>query len=270
MLKGLIFGGYRLNYVWKRGILIFLLVIGSAFSGYSIVYSQISYWGLVVITNLITVIPYLGSDLVFWIWGGYYVSNNTLKFFFTLHFLMPYVVFFMVFIHLYFLHFYGRRDFVGYQGDYGKVTFNPFYLIKDLYNIFFFLIFFIWIFYNPFFLRDRGLFIESNSMLRPIHIVPEWYFLPFYGALRRVPNKLLGVFFMFFIIVELYFLSFSIKGFYKSIIDFMTFVNILYLIFVFFILGWLGQCLAEEPFIILGFNFLTVYFFMLSIFIFSI
>lgn len=257
--KGLFFFSYRLKKVWFRGLLIFLFLIIEAFMGYVLVWAQISFWASVVITSLLTVIPFVGFKIVFWVWGGFSVSGATLKFFFVLHFLVPlFLVIFLVF-HLIFLHETGRTSKIYFCGRGSKVTFFPFFWFKDFYNfiIFFFLLFIL--LSQPFILGDSEMFLEADYLNSPVHIVPEWYFLFAYAILRSISNKFLGVIFLIFrILIFFRFLCVTnyltvIRKFYKLVFYFFFFVSLF--------LSWLGQCQVEYPFQFLGIFFTVIYFF---------
>jgi len=206
--KGLIFFSYRLKKVWLVGILIFLLFMIIAFMGYVLVWAQISFWASVVITSLLTVIPYWGFTLVFWVWGGFSVTGSTLKFFFVLHFLLPWISLILIIIHLFFLHSTGSSSNLFCFLDLDKVNFFPYFIFKDLLNFIFFFLFIIFCMFFPFLLGDSEIFLESNILVSPIHIVPEWYFLFAYAILRCVPNKILGVILLLFRILIFFFFLF--------------------------------------------------------------
>jgi len=193
--KAIFFFSYRLGLVWFLGILIFLFLIAIAFIGYVLVWAQMRFWASVVITSLLTVVPVYGFKLVFWIWGGFSVSGATLKFFFVLHFLLPWVLSFLLGLHLFFLHFTGSTSKLYYCGNLFKISFFPFFWVKDLYNVFFMFVFLLFLLGYPFILGDPEMFLEADSLNRPVHIVPEWYFLFAYAILRSIPRKVLGVFF---------------------------------------------------------------------------
>nr|YP_010489343.1 cytochrome b [Strongyloides cebus]UWK23988.1 cytochrome b [Strongyloides cebus] len=256
--KGLFFSSYRLNFVWNTGLLILLLVMVEAFMGYVLVWSQMSFWACVVITSLLSVLPYFGLSLVVWIWGGFNVVFNTLKFFFVFHFLIPWLILVFVLFHLFFLHKTGSTSFLGCHGDYDKVSFYPYFLLKDLYNVFFFLCFFFFVFSYPYFLGDCEMFVEANSMMSPVHIVPEWYFLFAYAILRSIPNKFLGVFALFFSILIFFFFSFF-KNYLPVLFSLNKFLVVIFILVV-ILLSWLGQCHVEDPFIFLGMFFSIFYF----------
>nr|YP_009186376.1 cytochrome b [Strongyloides stercoralis]BAT21204.1 cytochrome b [Strongyloides stercoralis] len=265
--KGLFFCSYRLSGTWIIGLTIFFFVMMEAFMGYVLVWAQMSFWASVVITSLLSVIPYFGFSIVYWIWSGFSVVNSTLKFFFVIHFLMPWLVFLLVFVHLFFLHSTGSTSVLYCHGDYDKISFFPYYFYKDSYNLVVFFLFFIFSFFFPFLLGDPEMFVESDPMVSPVHIVPEWYFLFAYAILRAIPNKVLGVFFLVFSIFIFYFYVFFNN--YYSVLDNLNFFLVVFFILVSVFLSWLGQCHVEYPFINLSVVFSFLYFFFAFLIVFS-
>lgn len=264
--KGLFFSSYRLSLVWIRGLTIFFLVIIEAFIGYVLVWAQISFWASVVITSLLRVIPIWGPRLVVWIWSGFSVSRATLKFFFVLHFLVPWFILVIVLVHLIFLHRTGRTSKLFTHGDYDKINFYPFYWFKDGYNLLIWLIFFIFSLINPFILGDPEIFIEADSITSPVHIVPEWYFLFAYAILRAIPNKVLGVVALLISIVSFY--IFGLIKNYHSVLNKINKFFVFLFIFVSLILSWLGQCLVEFPFESISIIFSLLYFLLVFLIVF--
>jgi ubiquinol-cytochrome c reductase cytochrome b subunit len=192
--RGIYYGSYVYPEVWNIGVVIYLLLIGTAFLGYVLPWGQMSYWGATVITNLLRAVPYLGSYLVEWVWGGFAVSNPTLTRFFALHYLLPFVILALVAIHIFFLHFTGRNNPLGVSSNTYKVSFHYYYSFKDLF-VYFFVLFIFLVFtlnYGYSFI-DAANFIPANPLVTPTHIQPEWYFLFAYAILRSIPNKLGGV-----------------------------------------------------------------------------
>ncbi len=256
--KGLVFGRYRLSFVWMSGLLIFIMLIMEAFVGYVLVWAQIRFWAAVVITSLLSVIPMFGGLIVNWVWGGFSVTRATLKFFFVLHFLLPWLLVVLMMVHLVFLHRTGRTSKLYCHGDYDKINFYVFYWRKDGLNIIVWVLFFCFCFLEPFILGDPEIFLEANPMTSPVHIVPEWYFLFAYAILRAIPNKIVGVFFLLFRIVVFLFFLFA-----QTTLTFLDKSN-LFLFFVFLFVGvvlsWLGQCLVEPPYLILSVVFFVLYF----------
>lgn len=257
-LKGLFFFSYRLKGVWFFGLTLFLLFIIVAFIGYVLVWAQISFWASVVITSLLTVIPYIGFDIVFLIWGGFSVTRSMLKFFFTLHFLLPWLSWILVFYHLFFLHMIGRTSNIFCFLGLDKINFFPYFLFKDFLNIVVFFYFFLFCLLKPFFLGDVEIFVDSNILISPIHIVPEWYYLLFYGILRCIPNKMFGVFLIIFSIFV--FFIFLILFFKFNNLDIFNSVLVFNLLILGVLLSWLGQSLIEYPFIILS-TYLSLFYF---------
>jgi ubiquinol-cytochrome c reductase cytochrome b subunit len=260
IFKGLFFISYRLREVWMSGLTIFLFLIAEAFIGYVLLWRQMSFWAAAVITSLLRVIPIWGPTIVSWIWGGFGVIGFTIKFFFTVHFLLPWVVLVIIIIHLIFLHDSGSTSSIYCHGDYDKIKFFPNFWNKDSYNFLFWLLFFVVGITSPFVLGDGEIFLEANPITRPIHIVPEWYFLFAYAILRAIPNKLLGVIALVMSICFFYFF-----GVFKNIFSTLAKTNkflVSTFVVVSVILSWLGQCLVEEPFRFLSPVFSIIYFFL--------
>ncbi|MBF0589340.1 MAG: cytochrome b N-terminal domain-containing protein [Magnetococcales bacterium] len=202
ILRGMYYGSYRAprEILWWLGIVIFFLMMGTAFMGYVLPWGQMSYWGAAVITNLMSAIPLVGPDLVTWIWGGFAVGDPTLNRFFVLHFLLPFVLFGAVFVHLWALHAVHSNNPVGIDVPHkDTIPFHPYYTIKDVYGVGVLLIVYLsFVFYAPNFFLEPDNYIPANPMQTPAHIVPEWYFLPFYAILRSIDflgsfSKLAGV-----------------------------------------------------------------------------
>ena len=265
--KALFFNSYRLKFVWITGLTIFLLVIIEAFIGYVLVWAQISFWASVVITSLLRVIPIWGPTLVVWIWRGFTVSGATLKFFFVLHFLVPWFILIVVLIHLIYLHDTGSSSKLFCHGDYDKIRFFPYYWFKDSYNLLVWVIFLSLSLIYPFNLGDPEIFIEADPIISPVHIVPEWYFLFAYAILRAIPNKILGVLALLISIVIFYF--FIIISNYHSVLNNLNKLLVFLFIFISVVLSWLGQCLVESPYVLLSALFSVIYFFSVFSLIFS-
>jgi quinol-cytochrome oxidoreductase complex cytochrome b subunit len=211
IFRGLYYGSYKAprELLWFLGIIIFLLMMATAFMGYVLPWGQMSFWGATVITNLFSAIPVVGEPIVTWLWGGFSVDNPTLNRFFSLHYLLPFVIVGVVVLHILALHQHGSNNPLGIdtKGPQDKIPFHPYYTIKDAFGVGVFLIFFAyWLFYNPNYLGHPDNYIPANPMVTPEHIVPEWYFLPFYAILRSVPDKLGGVLLMFGAILILFLL----------------------------------------------------------------
>nr|YP_009229285.1 cytochrome b [Allodiplogaster sudhausi]ALT06535.1 cytochrome b [Allodiplogaster sudhausi] len=261
IFKGMYFMSYRLKKVWMSGLTIYLLVMMEAFMGYVLVWAQMSFWASVVITSLLSVIPIWGPMIVTWIWSGFTVSGATLKFFFVLHFLVPWGLLLVVMLHLVFLHSTGSTSSLFCHGDYDKICFAPEYWGKDAYNIIIWIIFFVVSMLFPFVLGDPEMFIEADPMTSPVHIVPEWYFLFAYAILRAIPNKILGVLALLMSIVTFYF--FAMVNNYSSCLVKLNKFLVSSFIVVSIVLSWLGQCLVEYPYSDLSVVFSLLYFFMI-------
>ena len=211
MFRGMYYGSYKAprELLWILGAIIFLLMMATAFMGYVLPWGQMSFWGATVITNLFSAIPWVGDDIVTLLWGGFAVDNPTLNRMFVLHFLMPFVILGVVILHMLALHRFGSNNPLGIdlKGPQDSIPFHPYYTVKDLFGLGVFLIFYgFWVFFAPNALGDPDNYIPANPLSTPEHIVPEWYFLPFYAILRSIPDKLLGVIAMFLSIFVLFLL----------------------------------------------------------------
>ena len=257
MGRGLYYGSYRAprTIVWTLGTIIFLLMIVTGFLGYVLPYGQMSLWGATVITNLMSAIPWIGQDVVEFIWGGFSVNNATLNRFFALHFVLPFVLAALVLMHLIALHDRaGSGNPLGIGGNYDRVTFAPYFLFKDLITIFMFIVVLsLFVFFMPNALGDSDNYIQANPMQTPPAIVPEWYLLPFYAILRSIPNKLLGVVAMISAILILLAMPFTDLSKYRGI-QFRPLSKIAFYVFIanFLILMQLGAKHVESPFIEFG------------------
>ena len=255
--RGMYYGSYRAprTLVWAIGTVILILMMGTAFLGYVLPYGQMSLWGATVITNLISAIPWIGQDIVEFIWGGFSVNNATLNRFFALHYLLPFILVALVLMHLIALHdTAGSSNPLGVSGNYDRVTFAPYFLFKDLITIFIFIfVLSSFVFFMPNVLGDSDNYIMANPMQTPAAIVPEWYLLPFYAILRSIPNKLLGVIAMFSAILAIMLLPVTDLGRSKGL-QFRPLSKFVFWVFVvnFLILMKLGACHVETPFIELG------------------
>jgi ubiquinol-cytochrome c reductase cytochrome b/c1 subunit len=211
MFRGLYYGSYKepREVLWILGVIIYLLMMATGFMGYVLPWGQMSFWGATVITNLFSAIPFFGETIVTWLWGGYAVGNPTLNRFFSLHYLLPFLIVGVVVLHVWALHVAGQNNPTGVEAKTEKdtVPFSPYATIKDLFGLCCFLLLYCWfIFYLPNYLGDADNYIPANPGVTPAHIVPEWYYLPFYAILRSIPNKLAGVTAMFSSILVLLFL----------------------------------------------------------------
>lgn len=250
--KNLYYGAYFQPrfFLWASGVVIMILMMATGFLGYVLPWGQMSFWGATVITNFFSAIPYVGFSIVEWLWGGFSVDQPTLNRFFSLHFLLPFVIVGAAGLHLILLHEHGNNNPLGINMSIEKIPFFTYFMIKDFFGLFIFILFFGFFVVNyPNILGHPDNYIEAQPLVTPAHIVPEWYFLPFYAILRTVPDKLGGVLLMFGSIVILLFLPFldtSVirSAFFKPIhlINFISFG------WIALILGWLGQSVVEYPF----------------------
>jgi quinol-cytochrome oxidoreductase complex cytochrome b subunit len=228
-----------------------------------------SFWAATVITNMVSAVPVVGKNIVIWLWGGFSVDNATLNRFFSLHYLLPFVILVLVLLHLVFLRENSSSNPLGVEFTVDFIYFYPYYWIKDLLGLLcFFLFFAFFVFFAPNFLGHPDNYIMANPMVTPPHIVPEWYFLPYYAILRSIPDKLLGVLAMVFSILILAVLPFLAA---PSRLRAFTFRPLSKLFFYFFvcdalILGWIGQCPAEMPYILIG-QVATIFYFLYFILI---
>jgi len=202
MARSLYYGSYKAprELLWILGVIILLLMMATAFMGYVLPWGQMSYWGATVITNLFSAFPVVGEHVVTWLWGGFSVDNPTLNRFFSLHYLLPFVLVGVVFLHIAALHITGSNNPLGIEvkGPQDTLPFHPYYTIKDSVGIcVYFIVFALFVFFAPNYLGHSDNYIPANPLVTPAHIVPEWYFLPFYAILRSVPDKLGGVLLMF-------------------------------------------------------------------------
>jgi len=255
--RGLYYGSYKAprTLVWTIGTVLFILMIATAFLGYVLPYGQMSLWGATVITNLMSAIPWVGQDIVEFIWGGFSVNNATLNRFFALHFVLPFALAALALMHLIALHdSSGSSNPLGVSGNYDRLPFSPYYIFKDLITIFLFIfILSTFVFFMPNVLGDSENYVMANPMQTPPAIVPEWYLLPFYAILRSIPNKLLGVIAMFSALLALLVLPFSDLSKLRGI-QFRPLSKIVFYIFIanFLILLQLGAKHVETPFIEFG------------------
>ena len=255
--RGLYYGSYRAprTLVWILGTVIFLLMIITGFLGYVLPFGQMSLWGATVITNLMSAIPWIGQDIVEFLWGGFSVNNATLNRFFALHFVLPFVLAALALMHLIVLHdSAGSGNPIGISANYDRLPFAPYFIFKDLITIFIFIIgLSVFVFFMPNVLGDSDNYIMANPMQTPSAIVPEWYLLPFYAILRSIPNKLLGVIAMLSAILVLLAIPYIDLGRIRGL-QFRPLSKIAFFIFVgnFLILIVLGTKHVESPFIEFG------------------
>jgi len=264
MARGLYYGSYKSPRValWVIGVIIFLLLIITGFLGYVLPMGQMSLWGATVITNLMSAIPYIGMDLVEFIWGGSSVGNPTLQRFFALHYLLPFVLAALVIMHLIALHEHGSSNPLGITGNIDRLPFSPYFVFKDLITVFVFLtVYSSFVFFSPNSLGHPDNYIPANPMVTPASIVPEFYLLPFYAILRAIPSKLGGVVAMVAAILILMILPISDRSIVRGN-AFKVLSKILYGLFIcnFLLLGLLGSQHIEVPYVALG-QFATVFYF---------
>nr|YP_010868571.1 cytochrome b [Parasacculina shiinoi]WGU20879.1 cytochrome b [Parasacculina shiinoi] len=260
--RSLYYGNYMSKLVWFSGVFILLLLFFISFLGYVLPWGQMSLWGATVITKLVSAIPYWGDYLVEWVWGGYSVNSATLTRFFSLHFLFPFLLFFLVFLHIYFLHMDGSSNPLIKVKHLDKVPFYPFFLFKDFLGfIFMFFFLFFLVSYDPNFLGDSENYNYANQMVTPFSIKPEWYFLFAYAILRGVPNKLGGVIALISSIMVLILIPFLDTSNFKGLF-FYPFLKFYYLffIFVFIVLTVLGSKGTDWPFNFFSLLFSFMYF----------
>nr|Q36507.1 RecName: Full=Cytochrome b; AltName: Full=Complex III subunit 3; AltName: Full=Complex III subunit III; AltName: Full=Cytochrome b-c1 complex subunit 3; AltName: Full=Ubiquinol-cytochrome-c reductase complex cytochrome b subunit [Wickerhamomyces pijperi]CAA47155.1 apocytochrome B [Wickerhamomyces pijperi] len=265
--KALYYGSYKSPrvLVWVIGVIIFITTMATAFTGYCCVYGQMSHWGATVITNTLSAIPFIGNDLVPFIWGSFSVSNPTIQRFFALHYLCPFILAALVVMHLMALHVHGSTNPLGISSNIDRLPFHGYFVFKDLVTVFvFLLIFSTFVFFSPNTLGHPDNYIPGNPLVTPASIVPEWYTLPFYAILRSIPDKLGGVIAMFGSILITLVLPVTDRSVIKGN-TFKIFSKTLYFTFTynFILLGQLGQLHVEVPFIEMGqiatFNYFTYF-----------
>ena len=271
IFRGLYYGSFMAprQHLWCSGVIIFLLMMATAFMGYVLPWGQMSFWGATVITNLFSAIPVVGPSIVDWLWGGFCVDNATLNRFFSLHFVMPFVIAGLVIAHIALLHKDGSNNPLGTSTSSDKIPFYPYFYAKDLFSFMVFILFFsIILFYYPNLLGHPDNYIPANPMSTPAHIVPEWYFLPFYAILRSIPDKLGGVVAMGGAIVILLTLPFTNTSEVRSGTFRPIYRKSFWFLFAnFLLLGWIGQEVVEQPYTLIGqigtaFYFFFFFFFM--------
>nr|AIG53240.1 cytochrome b [Ctenotus sp. DLR-2014a]AIG53241.1 cytochrome b [Ctenotus sp. DLR-2014a]AIG53242.1 cytochrome b [Ctenotus sp. DLR-2014a]AIG53265.1 cytochrome b [Ctenotus sp. DLR-2014a]AIG53266.1 cytochrome b [Ctenotus sp. DLR-2014a] len=260
--RGLYYGSYMFKETWNIGVVLLLLVMATAFVGYVLPWGQMSFWGATVITNLLSAIPYIGTSLVEWIWGGFSVDNATLTRFFTFHFLLPFAIMGASMLHLLFLHETGSNNPIGLTSNTDKIPFHPYYSYKDLLGATLFLMVLLLLaLFSPNLLGDPENFTPANPLVTPPHIKPEWYFLFAYAILRSIPNKLGGVLALLFSILILMFVP-ALHTSKQRGNAFRPFSQALFwtLVSNIIILTWIGGQPVEDPFIIIGQIASTTYF----------
>jgi len=266
IFRGMYYGSYKAprELLWMSGVVIFLLMMATAFMGYVLPWGQMSFWGATVITNLFSAFPLIGDSIVTWLWGGFSVDNPTLNRFFSLHYLLPFVIAGVVFLHIAALHITGSNNPLGIEpkGPQDTIPFHPYYTVKDSFGMVVYLIVFaILVFFIPNYLGHPDNYIPANPLVTPPHIVPEWYFLPFYAILRAVPDKLGGVLMMFGSIALLFVLPW-LDGSPVRSMRFRPWARPFFLLWVVavVVLGYVGGKPAEEPFVTIS-RFAAAYYF---------
>ncbi len=267
MFRGFYYGSFKgpREVLWILGVIIYILMMAAGFLGYVLPWGQMSFWAATVITNLFSAFPIVGEPIVHWLWGGYSVGQPTLNRFYSFHYLVPMILFVFVILHVWALHVVGNNNPTGIsvKSKQDTLPFHPFYTIKDAYAIIAFLLIFVWfVFFNPNQLGHPDNYIPANPMVTPPHIVPEWYFLPFYAILRAVPDKLGGVLLMFGALVMLAAMPWLDRSKARS----LTYRPIMAVFFWLFVidalfLGWLGSQPAEGVYVIMS-RIATAYYFL--------
>nr|YP_009968788.1 cytochrome b [Argyra pingwuensis]QNC71313.1 cytochrome b [Argyra pingwuensis] len=260
--RGIYYGSFLFTPTWIAGIILLFLVMGTAFMGYVLPWGQMSFWGATVITNLLSAIPYLGTMMVQWVWGGFAVDSATLTRFFTFHFILPFIVMAMTMIHLLFLHQTGSNNPLGINSNIDKIPFHPYFTFKDIVGfIVMMMLLTILTLANPYLLGDPDNFIPANPLVTPVHIQPEWYFLFAYAILRSIPNKLGGVIALVLSIAILVILPFSHSSKFQGI-QFYPINQIMFwfMLTTVILLTWIGARPVEAPYVIVGQLLTVVYF----------
>nr|YP_010324870.1 cytochrome b [Ixodes nuttallianus]UNO53791.1 cytochrome b [Ixodes nuttallianus] len=260
--RGIYYSSFFFLKTWMTGIMMIFILMATAFLGYVLPWGQMSFWGATVITNLFSAIPYIGSTLTYWIWGGFSVDNSTLTRFFSLHFILPFVLLLMVLIHIMMIHEKGSSNPLGLNLNIDKIPFHPYFTIKDILGGLIALFYFsIVILITPYILNDSENFNIANPLVTPPHIQPEWYFLFAYAILRSIPNKFGGVIALVMSILIISTLPFTMKNKFSSFhffpgkkLSFWVMINL------FLLLTFLGACPVEYPFVIIS-QILTILYF---------
>nr|YP_009680089.1 cytochrome b [Parachtes romandiolae]QDP17915.1 cytochrome b [Parachtes romandiolae] len=262
--RGMYFGSYRFVHTWLSGSMLFILAMGTAFLGYVLPWGQMSFWAATVITNLLSAVPYFGLSLVEWVWGGFAVGNPTLSRFFAFHFLLPFILVVFVILHLVYLHESGSSNPGGVGSDCDKVSFYPYYVIKDIvgFLLAFYLLFFTCLEY-PYYFMDVENFIPANALVTPTHIQPEWYFLFAYAILRSIASKIGGVVALLASLLVLFAFPFIYKHRVKVSSEYLySKVVFWFLVGNWLLLTWVGACVVEYPYMDMGKVYSCFYFLM--------
>jgi len=268
--RGIYYGSYQKprGFVWVVGVVILILMMATAFMGYVLPWGQMSFWAATVITNLFSAFPIVGEPIVAWLWGGFSVDNATLNRFFSFHYLLPFLIVGAVLAHLAVLHQNGSNNPLGVNGSIDKISFYPYFVIKDLFSwVIAFIFYFGFVYFAPNYLGHTDNYIEANAMVTPAHIVPEWYFLPFYAILRSIPHKLGGVIAMFAALLVLLLLPYLNTSEVRSSSFRPLHRQFFWLLVLdYFILGWIGGCAPETPYLEIG-QLATFFYFIYFLFI---
>nr|YP_010270146.1 cytochrome b [Karenia caelatata]UJX86995.1 cytochrome b [Karenia caelatata] len=260
--RGIYYGSYKHSETWMIGIIIMFVLMATAFLGYVLPWGQMSFWGATVITNLLSAIPYLGLNLVNWIWGGFAVDNATLTRFYSLHFIMPFVILSLTIIHLIFLHQTGSNNPLGLLSNIDKIPFHPYFSIKDMLGFLLtIMMFLLFIMCEPYMLGDPDNFTPANPLVTPTHIQPEWYFLFAYAILRSIPNKLGGVVALFMSITILVMVPLLNNSKFQGLANYpMSQIMFWWLLVILILLTWIGARPVELPYINIGMMLTIMYF----------
>nr|YP_010463775.1 cytochrome b [Spelaeomysis bottazzii]UUL70724.1 cytochrome b [Spelaeomysis bottazzii] len=254
LFRNLYFNSYKMQFTWNSGVIILLTLMGTAFVGYILPWGQMSFWGTTVITNLLSVVPYIGETLIQWIWGDFSVNKPTLNRFYSFHFVLPFIMLALVMVHIIFLHETGSSNPLGMTINTDKIPFNQYYWWKDLLGFSIIILTLILVScINPNLFTDPENFCKANPLVTPPHIQPEWYFLFAYAILRSIPNKLGGVIALAMSVFIYFFIPFMLTSKTKSS-SFFPLNKILFwmFLFTFTLLTWAGSCPVEDPFISMG------------------
>nr|YP_009244942.1 cytochrome b [Amynthas pectiniferus]AMO27066.1 cytochrome b [Amynthas pectiniferus] len=260
--RGMYYGSFNLHETWNLGVILFILTMATAFTGYVLPWGQMSFWGATVITNLFSAIPYIGKSLVEWIWGGFAVDNATLNRFFSFHFILPFIIIGATILHIMFLHQTGSNNPIGINADSERIPFHSYYSIKDALGYMIAITgLSCLVLSEPNLFTDPENFLMSNPLVTPIHIKPEWYFLWMYAILRSIPNKLGGVLALFAAIVVMFIMPLTTMSNKRSL-SFYPMNQTLFWILTtsWAILTWIGGRPVEDPYITIGQTFTSLYF----------
>ncbi len=267
LFRGLYYGSYKAprELLWILGVLIIIVMMATAFMGYVLPWGQMSFWAATVITNLFSAVPVFGEAIVTWLWGGFSVDNPTLNRFFSFHYLLPFVLFALVFLHLWALHVHKSNNPLGIdvKGPQDTIPFSPYYTIKDLFGLGVLMVFYLFfVFFAPDFFGEPDNYIKADPLVTPTHIVPEWYFLPYYAILRAIPDKLGGVVAMFGSILILLILPWLDRSKVRSARFRPIYKQFFWILVVdCFVLGWIGAKPPEGIYITIG-RIATAYYFL--------